>query len=68
MKTNTQWYPYPELKVYLKLEDGDLMYCPMHADGSMDEDERGEADFTNPANEHEYEQAMEIIAELKLKP
>lgn len=34
MKTNKQWYSYPEYGSYYKLEDGELYQCPMNLDGS----------------------------------
>jgi hypothetical protein len=34
MKTNQQWYPYPEFGSYYKLEGGELYQCPMNVDSS----------------------------------
>ena len=36
-KTNKQWYPYVTFGSYFKLENGDLMQCPMNTDGTRDD-------------------------------
>ncbi len=36
-KTNRQWYPYIAQGSYFKLENGDLMQCPMNTDGTRDD-------------------------------
>lgn len=44
MKTNKHWYPYETLGGYLKLENGNLMGCPMNKDGTR-EDKSSEVDW-----------------------
>lgn len=34
MKTNRQWYPYPDFGLYYRLVDDELYQCPMNSDGS----------------------------------
>jgi hypothetical protein len=37
MKTNKHWYPYETLGGYFKLENGNLMGCPMNKDGTRED-------------------------------
>lgn len=35
-KTNQNWYPYEDMGCFYKLEDGELLFCPMNMDGTIE--------------------------------
>ena len=65
MKTNSQWYPYPEFGTFYKLENGVLIFCPMLVDGSKEKGDGGEVDFT--MNPEIKDHLLQVREELQTK-
>jgi hypothetical protein len=65
LKTNNHWYPYPEHGSYYKLDNGELMQCPMNADDSRD-DSQASIDFAF-TDEKDKPTLRAIIKDLELK-
>ena len=63
-KTNIQWYPYEKFGCYFKLEDGILMVCAMHEDGTQD-DNSCEVDWYE-ARDNDID-PLKIIQELETR-
>jgi hypothetical protein len=66
MKTNKQWYPFPEYGSYYKLEGGELYQCPMNSDSSR-ADSPALVDFGFGIEPAEMPALEAIIKDLELK-
>lgn len=66
MKTNKQWYAYPEYGSYYKLEGDELYQCPMNSDGSR-ADNSIWVDFGFSVEPPDVPFLKTIIQELELK-
>lgn len=67
MKTNIKWYEYKDIGSYQKLDNGVMMFAPMHKGGGMSEDEAGETDWEMLKGESIYKRLRDIEVELQSK-
>lgn len=68
--TNRNWYPYPDLGSYFRLEDGALLWCPMNTDGSKslsDGDLGSEVDWDRGASKEDLPKLKAVVRELTTK-
>ncbi len=66
-KTNKQWYPYKEWGSYFKLDDGNLLECPMNNDGTPDEETACDVDWDYGVEPKDRKRLKAIVKELEEK-
>lgn len=68
--TNRNWYPYPDLGNYFRVEAGALLWCPMNADGSKslsDGDLGSVVDWDRGVSKEDLPKLKEVVRELTTK-